>query len=282
MTMNRVTESLAILNKKIRIHPTAIVSKEAQIAEGVEIGAYTIVGPHVKIAAGTTIAHHVILEGHTLIGKNCKIFSGALLGADPQDKKYSKDTESFLIIGDGNTIREYVTMHPGSAQGSKTVVGNRNLIMIGVHVAHDCVLGDDITIANTVGLSGHVQVEDKAVIGGMAGIHQFTRIGKLSMIGGVSKVNTDIPPFSICDGNPVRFYGLNSIGLKRAGYNSKDSLEIKKALKILFASGLKCSTAIAKVKESCKKNKDIDHLLDFVAKSERGIPRSSIKSDHKI
>ena len=154
--------------------------------------------------------------------------------------------------------------------------------MIGVHVAHDCVLGDDITIANAAGLSGHVKVEDRAVIGGMAGIHQYTRIGRLSMIGGVSKVNTDIPPFSICDGNPVRFYGLNSIGLKRAGYTSKDALEIKKALKILFALGLNFSTGIKKVKETCKKNADIDHLLDFVAKSERGIPRSVLQEDHKI
>lgn len=266
---------------KPAIHPTAIVSKESQIGERVEIGPYTVVGRHVKIGAGTKIANHAVLEGHTTIGENCKIFSGACLGTIPQDKKY-KDLESFLIIGNENTIREYVTMNPGSVEGSKTVIGDRNFIMIGVHVAHDCSLGDDITIANAVGLSGHVQVEDKAVIGGMAGVHQFARIGKLSMVGGVSKVNTDIPPFSICDGNPARFYGLNSIGLKRAGYTSKEALEIKKALKILFASGFKFSTAMQKVKETCRRNADIDHLLEFVAKSERGIPRSSPKADHKI
>jgi UDP-N-acetylglucosamine acyltransferase len=146
--------------------------------------------------------------------------------------------------------------------------------MIGVHIAHDCVLGNDITIANAVGLSGFVRVEDKAVIGGMVGVHQFVRIGKLSMTGGVSKVNSDIPPFSICDGNPVKFYGVNSIGLKRDGYSSKETLEIKKALKILFSSGLKYSTAMQKVKEEVKSNADIEHLLEFVTKSERGISRS--------
>ncbi len=184
--MNSMTEALSNRIKKTKIHSTVIVDKDAQIADGVEIGPYTVVGPHVKIGAGTTIASHAVLDGYTTIGKNCKIFSGACLGTDPQDKKYYKDMESFLIIGDDNTIREYVTMNPGSTEGSQTIVGERNLIMIGAHIAHDCVLGNDITIANTAGLSGHVRVEDKAIIGGMAGIHQFTRIGKLSMIGGVS------------------------------------------------------------------------------------------------
>lgn len=266
---------------KTVIHSTAIISKEARLGEGVEIGSYTIIGPHVKIGKGSTIASHAVIEGYTTIGENCRIFSGVRLGTEPQDKRYKK-TESFLIIGNENTIREYVTMNPGSTEGSKTVVGHRNFIMIGAHIAHDCVLSDDITIANTVGLSGHVNVEDKAFIGGMAGVCQFARIGRLSMTGGLSKVNTDIPPFSICDGNPVRFYGLNSVGLKRAGYGSKESLEIKKALKTLFASRLNLSTAIKKVKETCKKNSDIDHLLDFVSKSERGIPRSVLKVDHKI
>ncbi len=266
---------------KTKIHPTAIVAKEAQIGEGVEIGPYTIVGPKVKIGAGTRIANHAILEGITEIGENCEIFSGACFGTAPQDKKY-KNFQSSLVVGNHNIIREYVTMNPGSTEGSKTIVGDRNFIMIGVHVAHDCILGNDITIANTVGLSGHVQVEDKAVIGGMAGVHQFVRIGKLSMTGGASKVSTDIPPFSICDGNPAKFYGLNSIGLKRAGYSSKDALELKKALKILFASGLKFSTAIQKVKGEFKKSPDIDHLLEFVAKTERGISRGKLQINHKI
>lgn len=261
---------------KPAIHPTAIIAKEAQIGSGVEIGPYTVVGPEVMIGAETKIANHVVLEGHTTIGVKCKIFSGACLGAAPQDKKY-EGLRSFLVIGNENTIREHVTMNPGSTEGSKTVVGDRNFIMIGVHVAHDCVLGNDITIANAVGLSGHVHVEDKAVIGGMTGVHQFSQIGKLAMVGGVSKVTTDIPPFSICDGNPAKFYGLNSVGLKRAGYSSKDSMEIKKALKILFASGLKFSTAAEKVRATCEKSPDIDHLLDFVAKPERGISRRSLK-----
>lgn len=260
----------------VLIHPTAVVDKEAQIGAHVAIGPYSVIGPHVKVGAGTRIASHVVLDGYTTIGKDCRIFSGACLGTAPQDKKY-KDMKSFLIIGNENTVREYVTMNTGSAEGSKTVLGDRNFIMIGVHIAHDCVLGNDITIANAVGLSGHVHVDDKAVIGGMTGVHQFTRIGRLSMTGGVSKVTTDISPFSICDGNPVRFYGVNSVGLKRAGYTSEQSLEIKKALKILLASGLKSSTAVDKVKKECKKNVDIDHLLDFIANSERGVTRGSSK-----
>lgn len=266
---------------RARIHPTAIVDEASQIADNVEIGPYTIIGPHVKIGNGTKIANHVVIDGYTEIGNNCKIFSGACLGTAPQDKKYN-GIRSYLIIGNDNMIREYVTMNVGSKDGSKTIVGDRNFIMIGVHVAHDCQLGNDITLVNSVGLSGHVTVEDQAVVGGLTGVHQFVRIGKLSMIGGVSKVNTDIPPFSICDGNPVKFYGLNSVGLKRAGYSSKDALQLKKALKILFASGLKFSTAIPRIKEEFNRNPDIDHLLEFVSKSERGIPRSVLKAGVKI
>ena len=254
------------------IHPTALVAKGAQIGQGVEIGPYTIVGPNVKIGAGTKIANHAVLDGFTEIGERCSIFSGACIGTPPQDKK-AKGVQASLIIGNDNVIREYATINLGSTEGSKTVVGNRNYLMIGSHVAHDCVLGDDITIANSVGLSGHVTVEDKAVIGGLTGVHQFVRIGKLSMIGGVSRVVMDIAPFSICSGNPAKFYGLNIVGLKRSGYSVEDSSKIKQALKILFTKGLRLPEALERLENEFKGNKDVEHLARFVKGSERGIIR---------
>ncbi len=263
---------------KKRIHPTAIVAEEAVIADHVQIGPYSIIGPHVKIDTGTWINNHVVIEGHTSIGERCQIFSGACLGTDPQDKKYQK-TRCYLDIGSDNIIREYVTIHPGSTEDARTVIGDRNLLMIGCHIAHDCHLGNEIAIANNTGLSGHVKVEDQAVISGIVGIHQFVRVGKLSMIGGVSKVVKDVPPFSICDGHPAVFCGLNSVGLKRAGISSKDALQIKKALKILFASGLIFSNAVKKIKSEFPSHRDIQHLLAFAEESERGLPRGFGKSE---
>lgn len=255
------------------IHPTAVIDPKAKIASGVEIGPYSVIGPNVTLGKGTRIHAHVIIDGYTTLGERCEIFVGACLGMVPQDKKFKAETVSYLKIGDDNVIRENVTMHVASIAGAATVVGSRNYLMVGAHIGHDCVLGDDITIANDCALGGHVRIEDKAVIGGLTGIHQFARIGKLSMVGGKSKVVVDVPPFSVCDGHPARFYGLNSIGLKRAGYSSKASLEIKKALKILFASGLNLSGAADRVRSEFAGNADVDYLLAFIDASKRGVAR---------
>lgn len=258
----------------MKIHSTAIVAKSAEIDSEVEIGPYSIIGPNVKIGAGSRIMSHCVVEGHTTIGKNCSIYSSACVGTPPQDKKY-KNFKSYVVIGDDNIIREYVTVNPGTLEATRTVIGNRNIIMIGCHVAHDCVLGNDITMANLVGLSGHVEVEDNVVIGGMSAFHQFVRIGKHSMVGGMAKVVVDVPPFSICDGHPARYYGINVVGLRRAGFPSKRAFEIKRALSVLCASGLSRPHAAEKLQKDFQGNEDVKYLLEFVAKTKRGIPRSS-------
>ncbi len=253
------------------IHSSAIISPKARVAPGVQIGPHAVIGPDVTLGKGTRIHAQVVIEGHTTLGERCEVFPGACLGMVPQDKKFKTDTVSYLTIGDDNVIRENVTIHVASIPGAATVLGARNYLMVGMHIGHDCVLGDDITIANDCALGGHVRIEDKAVIGGLTGIHQFARIGKLSMVGGKSKVVVDVPPFSVCDGHPARFYGLNSIGLRRAGYSSKASGEIKKALKILFASGLNLSGAMDRVRGEFVGNIDVDYLLDFIDASKRGV-----------
>jgi UDP-N-acetylglucosamine acyltransferase len=256
-----------------KIHPTAVIAEGADIGRDVEIGAYTVIGPQVKIGQATKIAHHAVLEGDTQIGERCQIFSGACVGGASQDKKSKGAPEGALRIGDENTIREYVTINVAAQKGSSTVIGHRNLLMIGCHIAHDCVLGNDIIIVNGVPLAGNVTVEDGAVIGGMAGVHQFVRLGKLSMTGGLSKVTVDVPPFSLCDGNPMTLRGINSVGLKRAGYSSKDSLLLKKVIKILFGNGSSLTRAIEKVKNEFGSHPDVLHLLSFIEGSKRGVAR---------
>ena len=257
-----------------KVHPTAIIEEGAELAQGVEIGPYTLVGSNVKIGADTRVEGHVVLAGDARIGERCHIFHGACLGNPSQDKKSKSIKKASLVIGNDNIIREYVTMNSGGVEGSMTVVGDRNFIMIGCHLAHDCRLGNDIVISNNTVFSGHVTVEDRAVISGIVGIHQYVRVGKFSMTGGVSKLVKDVPPFSICDGHPARFYGLNSIGLKRAGYSIQDISTIKKALKILFVRDLRLADAIEKVKEEFVGNKDVEHLVWFVENSKRGVYRS--------
>ncbi len=263
----------------VKIHSTALVSKKARIGGSVEIGPYTVIGDNVRIGDRTKIMSHALIDGHTTIGAACEIFHGACLGLKSQDKKFREKGETYLVIGDENVIREYVTMHPATSLGKKTTVGDRNFIMIGAHIGHDCVIGNDIVMANGCALSGHVVVEDQAVLGGLSGVHQFCRVGRLAMVGAMTKVVMDVPPFSVCDGHPAKFCGLNSIGLKRAGYSSKSMLEIKKALKILLASGFKLSSAIARVKSEWKNNPDIEALIHFCAASSRGLCRGSLIKD---
>jgi UDP-N-acetylglucosamine acyltransferase len=262
----------------MKIHPSAMIAKGAVLGSHVEVGPYCVIGAHVSIGSRTKILSHVVIDGFTEIGEGCVIYPGASLGLPPQDKKF-KDCKSFLKIGDRNVIREHVTMNPGSAEGSATVLGNDNLLMVASHVAHDCVVGSGVVLANTVALAGHVVVEDQAVIGGLAGVHQFTRMGKLSMTGGLSKVVMDVPPFSMCDGHPASVRGVNAIGLKRAGFASKEILQIKKALKILYAAGGRRLSAIEKLKKQFKGNKDVAHLAYFAEHSERGLCRMLSKSE---
>ncbi len=261
----------------MQIHPTAIVSKKAKLADDIQVGPYSIIADNVVIGKATSIHAYCVLEGNTTVGCGCEIFTGAVIGSRPQDLKY-KGEESFLEIGDNNIIREYSTFNPGTGEGSKTVVGNSNLFMAYSHIAHDCVVGNNCVIANNGTLAGHVSIEDNAVVGGLVAIHQFVRIGRLSIIGGCSKVVQDIPPYSTCDGHPACVYGLNLVGLRRNGI-SKDSIEqLGRAFKILFNSGLTAKHALEKVKkEVSPANNEVSYLVDFIKNCQRGIVHSCRK-----
>ena len=254
------------------IHPTAIVDKKTRLADDVKVGPYAIIGPNVEIGKSTEIGAHAVVDGYTTIGEGCRIFTGACVGTAPQDLKY-KGEKSFLKIGNNNIIREYVTMNPGTDEGGVTSVGDGNLLMAYSHVAHDCKIGNSCVIANTGTLAGHVSLEDKVIIGGLAAIHQFVRIGKLSIIGGCSKIVKDIPPFSMCDGHPAKVYGLNLIGLKRAGITKEAISLLNKAFKILFYSGLSVRNALDNTREAVESCAEVEYLLDFVKASERGVCR---------
>jgi UDP-N-acetylglucosamine acyltransferase len=258
----------------LTIHPTAVVDSHAEIAEGVEIGAYAVVGPDVRIGRKTRIGSHAVVEGNTSIGCECQIFTGAVIGSIPQDLKYSGE-KTELIIGDRNRIREYVTVNPGTmGGGGKTVIGSDCLLMAYAHVAHDCIIGNHVVIANSAALAGHIIIEDGAVIGGLVGIHQFVRVGSLSIIGGCSRVVQDIPPYSTCVGYPAKVFGLNSEGLRRAGISQQTKDQLHKAFRLLFHSGLSMSHALEQVASELNHCPEVSHLLEFIKQSKRGVCRA--------
>jgi UDP-N-acetylglucosamine acyltransferase len=260
----------------MQIHPTAILSKKAELGDDVTIGPYSVIGDNVTIGQATKIGAYCVIEGNTSLGRNCEIFTGAIIGSPPQDLKY-KGEKSFLEIGDNNIIREYCTFNPGTEENSRTRVGNDNLFMAYSHIAHDCLIGNDCVVANNGTLAGYVIVEDKAVIGGLVAIHQFVRIGALSIIGGCSKVVQDIPPYSTCDGHPARVYGLNLIGLRRHGI-SKDAIgQLSRAFKILFNEGLILKHSLEKIGKEISQTQEISALVKFIKNSQRGIAHSCRK-----
>lgn len=249
--------------KNTQIHSTAIIDSSAQIGEGVTIGAYSIVGRNVRIGDGTRIDAHVTIEENTSIGPNCTVLTGAVLGGAPQDYKYHGE-ETFLNIGANNIIREYVTIHRASGEGEATIIGDNNMLMAYCHIGHNCVLGSGITMANMVGISGHTLVEDKVVFGGIVGVHQKVRIGKLAMVGGFSKVVQDVPPFAMADGRPSRVCDLNVIGLRRNGVTAKVRSEIKQAYKLLYRSNLNVTQALEAIENEIEPSEELQYLLDFI------------------
>ncbi len=257
----------------MQIHSSAIVASKAKISPSAIVGPYSIIGDKVNIGANTVIGAHCVIEGNTTIGNSCQIFTGAVIGSRPQDLKF-KGEDVFLEIGSNNIIREYCTLNPGTGEGGKTTVGDNNLLMAYSHVAHDCRVGNDCVLANNSTLAGHVTIEDKAVIGGLVAIHQFVRVGMLSIIGGCSKVVQDIPPFSTCDGHPARVYGLNLIGLRRKGVSRESIKQIDQAFKLVFNSGLSAKHAVEKVEKELAKTEEIKYLVNFIKSSERGLARS--------
>ncbi|MBI4778273.1 acyl-ACP--UDP-N-acetylglucosamine O-acyltransferase [Candidatus Desantisbacteria bacterium] len=254
----------------MNIHPTAIIHPEAMIAEGVIVGPFAVIEKEVRIGKGSQIGAHAILTNWTTIGTNCEIHAGAIIGDNPQIKDY-KHEESYCLIGDNNVIREYVTIHRGWHKGDATRIGNNNFLMANTHIAHDCRIGDNVIMANAATLGGHVIVEDNAFISGLVGIHQFVRIGRMSMIGGCSKVVQDVPPYSLIDGHPACVSGLNMVGMRRAGISSHVRGLLKKAYKLLYHSGLNTNQALSTIKNELEMTPELEHLVRFVEATKRGI-----------
>lgn len=252
------------------IHPTAIVEEGAIIGEGVEIGPYAVIGPNVQIGDGCKIAPHVVIAGWTMIGKNCQFFPGASIGSAPQDLKY-KGEKSFLVIGDNCTFREYCTISLGTGENGETRIGSNCLFMAYTHVAHDCIVGNHVIMSNVATLAGHVTVEDRVVIGGLAAVHQFTKIGRNAMLGGGALVSHDVPPYTIVAGYPAKVRGLNNVGMARAGIPEEKRREIKKAFRILYRSSLGLAEAITQMEEQLSFSDELDHFVRFLRNAERGV-----------
>jgi UDP-N-acetylglucosamine acyltransferase len=256
-----------------RIHATAIVDPKARIADSVEIGPYSIIGPHVEIGANTVIGPHVVVEGHTRIGTDNRIFQFCSIGAAPQDKKYAGE-ETRLEIGDRNTIRECCTFNIGTTQDvGLTKVGNDNWIMAYVHVAHDCLVGNNVIFANSVQLAGHVQVGDFVIIGGLSGVHQFVRIGAHAMAGMTTSLSQDLPPYVMASGNPAEARGMNFEGLRRRGFSDAAIAALRRAYKTLYKSGLRLEEARDAIAAEQETHPELRPLVDFLSVSGRGIVR---------
>jgi UDP-N-acetylglucosamine acyltransferase len=257
------------------IHSTAIIDPSAELAEGVEVGPYAIIGKDVIIGAGSKIGAHAVIGDWTRIGENNQIFAQSSVGAPPQDLKY-RGEECWTRIGNNNMIREFATIHRGTVTGhGETVIGDNNLFMAYSHVAHDCIIGNGIVMANVATLAGHVTIEDNVILGGLVAIHQFVTIGTLTMVGGGTLTSQDIPPYMIATSSKrlARLRGLNLIGLKRRGVTDDGISSLKKAYKTLFMAGLKQDAAIAKIRDNITGCAEVDNLLAFIERSERGICR---------
>ncbi|PCI29602.1 MAG: acyl-[acyl-carrier-protein]--UDP-N-acetylglucosamine O-acyltransferase [SAR324 cluster bacterium] len=255
------------------IHPSAIIDPKAQLDSTVIVGPYSFIGAGVEIGPHTEIKHHAVIEGPTKIGANNTIFPFASIGLEPQDKKFHGES-STLEIGDDNTIREYVTINRGTESGGGfTRVGDRNWIMAYCHIAHDCIVGNDVTMSNGATLGGHITIYDFATIGGLTGIHQFCRVGEYSIIGGQSMVTQDVVPYAMVAGNHAKNAGINYIGVERRGFTPAQINEINQAFKIFFKSGLTKNNAIIKLRETFPNQEYIRIFIDFVETSERGVCR---------
>lgn len=253
-----------------RIHPTAIVSKDAQLAADVEVGPFAIIGEGCTVAEGCVIAARATLERNVILAANVRVGSGSILGGDPQDLKY-RGEHTTVEIGEGTTIREYSTINRGTAQSFKTTVGKECFIMSYVHLAHDCHIGDGVILGNTVQLAGHVTIDDKAIISGQSAVHQFVQIGRYSFTGGCSRVSKDIPPYVKANGNPIRLYGLNKVGLQRNGVSDDVQRELKRAYRLFFNSDLNLSQARERAEEELQRYPEVEEFLSFLDRSDRGL-----------
>jgi len=257
------------------IHPSAIIDETARLAEGVEVGPYAIIGKQVSIGKGSRIGAHAVIGDWTEIGENNQIFHQTSVGAPPQDLKY-RGEEAWTRLGDNNMVREFATIHRGTVTGhGETVVGNNNLFMAYSHVAHDCRIGNNVVMANVATLAGHVTIEDHVILGGLVAIHQFCTIGAHAMLGGGTLAGLDIPPYMIATSGKrdAKLRGLNLIGLKRRGFSDEAVSDLKKAYKTLFMANLKLPEAISRIRQEIPGCREVEYLLAFIERSERGICR---------
>lgn len=253
-----------------KIHPTAIIHPTAKLGDACEVGPYCVIGANVEIGAACWLQSHVVVEGPTRIGPNNRFYSFGSIGQRTQDLKYSGEP-THLEIGEGNNFREFVTVNRGTAPNSKTVIGNRGNFLAYCHIAHDCVVGDDVIFSNNGTLAGHVEIGNHVVLGGLTAIHQFCRLGPYAMTGGCSKIVQDVPPFLIADGNPAVVRGLNKVGLERQGFTPEQLKNLKECYRILYRQNLNVAQAIDEIRSSAPDTTEVDTFVTFIESSSRGI-----------
>lgn len=258
------------------IHPTAVINNQAQLHPTVRVEPYAVIGNKVTIGANTVVGSHAIIDGLTEIGRDNQIFPGAAIGLEPQDLKY-QGANSRVIIGDRNRIREYVTINRATNEGEATVIGNDNLLMAYSHVGHNCVIADQVIIANSVAIAGHVNIESMAIISGVLGIHQFVHIGRMAMVGGMSRISRDVPPYMMVEGNPAKVRSLNLTGLRRRGFSKEEIRQLKKAFSYLYLKKIPLKDAIAHLDEFSA-DLHVRHLQQFLQLSIGDGRRGSIAS----
>lgn len=252
------------------IHPSAIVSTTASIGDNVRVGPFAIVGDHCEVGDGCVIEARATLERNVRLAPNVTIGIGSVIGGDPQDLKF-KGEDTWVEIGEGTRVREYLTINRGTAQSFKTTVGKGCFLMSYVHLAHDCHIGDGVIISNGTQLAGHVTIEDRVIISGLVAVHQFVRVGRHAFVGGCSRVAKDVPPFLKAVGNPVKLYGLNSVGLQRSGFSDETIRELKRAYRLFFRSELNVSQAMERARAELQPMQEVEHFLRFLEDSQRGV-----------
>lgn len=259
-----------VATQETQIHPTAIVDRRARLEEGVIIGPYCIVKGDVEIDTGTVIYSHALVDDGARVGKNVQVHHGAVVSGRPQDLKYN-DEPTYLYIGDGTVIREFATLHRGTIDRGKTVVGKNCLFMAYSHIAHDCYVGDHVILANSVNIGGHVTIQDWAIVGGVVPVHQFVRIGCHSIIGGGFRVPMDVVPYALAGGYPLKIEGLNRVGLQRRGFSEKTVSILRQTYRLLFQSKLNTTQALEQIKTKIEMIPEVKNIIEFIETSERGI-----------
>jgi UDP-N-acetylglucosamine acyltransferase len=252
------------------IHPTAIVSSQAELGPDVEVGPFAIIGPQVTVGAGCRIAARAILEQNVRLAPQCQVGSGSILGGAPQDLKYAGE-ETWVEVGEGTVIREYCTINRGTTQSRVTRLGKHCLVMTYVHMAHDCHVGDGVILTNGVQLAGHVTIDECAIISGLTPVHQFVKIGAYAFVGGMSRVTKDVPPYTKAVGNPMKLYGLNAVGLQRHGFTPETVAELKKAYRLFSRAGLNISQALERARAELAMLPEVERFVQFIEESARGV-----------